>query len=87
MGHSAGGHLAAMLGVAHDVDELDIDGEEVSASFKFADLLRRDTDGNWRYAYVIWNLDSPSSRATISLKCGRGRRCRPTFSNMMSSRS
>ena len=39
---------------------LEIDGKETSASFKFADLFRRDSDGSWRYAHVIWNLDAPA---------------------------
>jgi ketosteroid isomerase-like protein len=40
---------------------LEMNGQEVSASFKFADVFRRDSDGTWRYAYVIWNSDTPSS--------------------------
>ena len=38
---------------------LDMDGQEVSASFKFADVFRKDSDGTWRYAHVIWNADTP----------------------------
>ena len=38
---------------------LEIDGQEVSASFKFADVFRKDSDGTWRYAHVIWNTDTP----------------------------
>lgn len=40
---------------------LDVNGQDVSASFKFADVFRRDSDGSWRYAHVIWNSDSPAS--------------------------
>lgn len=40
---------------------LDIDGQDVSASFKFADVFRRSSDGSWRYAHVIWNSDTPAS--------------------------
>jgi len=39
---------------------LEVDGQEVSARFKFADLFRRGSDGVWRYAHVIYNLDGPS---------------------------
>lgn len=38
---------------------LEVEGQEVSASFKFADVLRKHPDGSWRYAHVIWNTDSP----------------------------
>ena len=40
---------------------LDVNGQDVSASFKFADVFRRGSDGSWRYAHVIWNSDTPAS--------------------------
>jgi len=40
---------------------LDVNGEDVSANFKFADVFRRGSDGSWRYAHVIWNSDTPAS--------------------------
>src|SRR5437867_4452477 len=40
---------------------LDLNGQDVSASFKFADAFRRGSDGSWRYARVIWNSDTPAS--------------------------
>src|SRR5262245_41217036 len=39
---------------------LDVAGKTVSANFKFADVLRKGSDGKWRYAHVIWNSDTPS---------------------------
>lgn len=40
---------------------LDLNGQDVSATFKFADVFRRAPDGSWRYAHVIWNSDTPAS--------------------------
>ena len=37
---------------------MDLDGEIVSATFKFADVFRKDADGSWKYAHVIWNTDA-----------------------------
>lgn len=34
-------------------------GEEVQIRGKYTDLLRREPDGTWRYALVIWNPDHP----------------------------
>ena len=34
---------------------VDMDGEDVAISFKFADHFRRGEDGTWRYSSVIWN--------------------------------
>jgi len=36
-----------------------IDGRDHSATFKFADVYRKDRDGKWQYAHVIWNTDVP----------------------------
>ncbi len=51
------GDLAA--GVGHGTWTLDINGELVSANFKFADVFRRTPDGSRKYAHVIWNTDAP----------------------------
>lgn len=45
-------------GVGHGAWTLDINGQDVSATFKFADVFKKSPQG-WRYAHVIWNLDSP----------------------------
>lgn len=46
-------------GVGRGTWTLDINGELVSAPFKFADVFRRDPDGSWKYAHVIWDTDTP----------------------------
>ena len=51
------GNLAT--GVGRGSWTLDIEGKRVSATFKFADVFRRDPDGSWKYAHVIWNTDTP----------------------------
>ena len=38
-----------------------VNGQDESASFKFADIFRRASDGSWRYAHVIWNFDASVS--------------------------
>ncbi len=38
-----------------------LNGQDLSVSFKFADVFRRGSDGRWRYAHVIWNSDTPAS--------------------------
>jgi len=48
-------------GVGSGAWTLDINGQDVSATFKFADVFRKDPQGNWRYAHVIWNLDAATS--------------------------
>jgi ketosteroid isomerase-like protein len=48
-------------GVGHGAWTLDINGQDVSATFKFADVFRRGPQGTWCYAHVIWNLDAPGS--------------------------
>ena len=50
------GNLATAVGKGSWT--LDIDGEKVSATFKFADVFRKVADDEWRYEHVIWNLDS-----------------------------
>jgi ketosteroid isomerase-like protein len=52
------GELAT--GVGRGSWTLDINGQDVSATFKFADVFKRSAHG-WRYAHVIWNLDAPGS--------------------------
>ncbi len=47
-------------GVGHGTWTLDINGQNVSVPFKFADVFRRRPDGSWRYAHVIWNSDTPT---------------------------
>ena len=47
-------------GVGHGTWTLDINGQLVSASFKFADVFKKGPDGNWKYAHVIWNTDAPT---------------------------
>ena len=39
----------------------DINGQSVSANFKFADIFRKSPDGGWKYAHVIWNTDAPAT--------------------------
>lgn len=53
------GELAT--GVGRGGWTLDINGQNVSATFKFADVFKRGPQGSWRYANVIWNLDAPGS--------------------------
>jgi ketosteroid isomerase-like protein len=53
------GNLAT--GVGRGTWTLNLNGRDVSATFKFADVFRRGSDGKWRYAHVIWNLDAPGS--------------------------
>ena len=48
-------------GVGGGTWTLNLNGQDLTASFKFADVFRRGPDGNWRYAYAIWNSDTPSS--------------------------
>ncbi len=48
-------------GVGHGTWTLDINGQLVSASFKFADVFKKSPDGNWKYAHVIWNTDAPTA--------------------------
>ena len=47
-------------GVGRGAWTLDINGQDVSATFKFADVFKRGPHG-WRYAHVIWNLDAPDA--------------------------
>jgi ketosteroid isomerase-like protein len=54
-----GGDLATAVGGG--TWTLDLNGEDVTATFKFADTFRRSPDGKWRYAHVIWNSDTPAS--------------------------
>ena len=49
------GDLAA--GVGRGTWTVVVNDREVSAPFKFADVFRKDSNGHWRYAHVIWNLD------------------------------
>jgi ketosteroid isomerase-like protein len=53
------GDLATAVGAG--TWTLTMDGRDISASFKFADVFRKGQDGKWRYAHVIWNLDTPGS--------------------------
>ena len=46
-------------GVGRGKWTLDVNGQFVSATFKFADIFRRSPDGAWKYAHVIWNTDAP----------------------------
>ncbi len=39
---------------------VEIDGQDVAMSFKFADIFRRGDDGSWRFAHVIWNENEPA---------------------------
>ncbi len=48
-------------GVGGGTWTLELNGQDVSATFKFADVFRRSSDGAWRYAHVIWNSDTPAS--------------------------
>jgi ketosteroid isomerase-like protein len=43
---------------------LDVNGQERSESFKFADVFRKGADGTWRYAYVIFNLTTAAAAAS-----------------------
>jgi ketosteroid isomerase-like protein len=54
-----GGDLATAVGSG--TWTLELNGRDVSASFKFADVFRRGSDGSWRYAHVIWNSDTPAA--------------------------
>ena len=47
-------------GVGRGSLTLDLDGQEVSTVFKFADVFRRGPKG-WRYAHVMWNMDTPGA--------------------------
>lgn len=47
-------------GVGHGSWTLDVNGQAMSATFKFVDVFRRTPKG-WRYAHVIWNLDTPGA--------------------------
>jgi ketosteroid isomerase-like protein len=49
------------IGVGPGAWILEINGQTVSATFKFADVFKRGPQGTWRYAHVIWNLDAPGS--------------------------
>ena len=53
------GDLATAVGAGRWT--LTIDGRDHSATFKFADVFRKGRDGNWRYAHVIWNTDTPGA--------------------------
>src|SRR5262245_3464855 len=46
-------------GVGRGSLALDINGSVVTAPFKFVDVFRKGADGQWRYAHVIWNTDTP----------------------------
>jgi len=48
-------------GVGHGRWTLDVNGQLVSATFKFADVFRKGADGNWKIAHVIWNTDTPAA--------------------------
>ena len=48
-------------GVGRGTWTLDINGQLVSATFKFVDIFRKGPDGNWKYAHVIWNTDAPET--------------------------
>ena len=47
-------------GVGGGTWTLDVNGQDVSATFKFADVFKRGSQG-WRYAHVIWNSDAPGA--------------------------
>jgi len=53
------GDLATAVG--HGLWTLTMKGQEISVLFKFVDVFRKGQDGGWRYAHVIWNLDTPMS--------------------------
>jgi ketosteroid isomerase-like protein len=38
---------------------LDISGQEVLFNGKYTDLFRKQPDGTWRFALVIWNSNEP----------------------------
>ena len=48
-------------GVGRGAWTFDINGQRVSATFKFVDVVRKAADGKWKYAHVIWNTDAPMS--------------------------
>jgi len=48
-------------GVGRGKWTLDINGQLVSATFKFVDIFRKGPDGSWKYAHVIWNTDAPAT--------------------------
>ena len=37
---------------------VEVNGQQLAANFKFADIFRKQADGRWLYAHVIWNLDA-----------------------------
>jgi ketosteroid isomerase-like protein len=47
-------------GVGRGSLTVDLDGQDVSTVFKFTDVFRRDPKG-WRYAHVMWNMDTPGA--------------------------
>jgi ketosteroid isomerase-like protein len=55
------GPLATAVG--HGNWTVEIDGTQVPATFKFADVFRKSSDGRWLYAHVIWNMDAPSAES------------------------
>ena len=48
-------------GVGGGTWTLNVNGQDASMKLKFVDVFRKGSDGTWRYAHVIWNLDTPTS--------------------------
>ena len=48
------------IGVGWGKMTVEVEGQEVAMSFKFADIFRRGDDGSWRFAHVIWNQNEPA---------------------------
>jgi ketosteroid isomerase-like protein len=53
-----GGDLATAVG--RGLLTIEIEGKDVPMPFKFTDVFRRGSDGVWRYAHVIWNMNAPA---------------------------
>ena len=48
-------------GAGSGVMTVEMDGNDVALKLKFVDIFRRSSDGSWRFAHVIWNLNEPAS--------------------------
>ncbi len=55
--HVDGGNDFATLQGSFDMT-IESDSGEVTALGKFVDVVRKETDGNWRFSCIIWNEDA-----------------------------
>jgi ketosteroid isomerase-like protein len=52
------GHLACVRGSVRMT--LEVSGQQLAFDGKYTDLFRKQPDGTWRFALVMWNSNKPA---------------------------